>query len=153
MGSGLNMGHLRSHSFYICMPRSAPLSSAVTAVVNFKRGFFRVVYLSRFESGAARIPEAARPPALSSPFSVLPLSLLSPLILCRSSPIFCISPRAFCFFAILWSSQMSVSWVVECFQIQWSPLVRSAFCPMKIDHTSGLTLHPGILFTLKEGCQ
>ena len=23
------------------------------------------------------------------------------------------------------------------------PLVRSAFCPKKIDHTSGLTLHPG----------
>ena len=24
--------------------------------------------------------------------------------------------------------------------LQWSPLVRSAFCPKKIDHTSGLTL-------------
>ena len=27
--------------------------------------------------------------------------------------------------------------------VQSSPLVRSAFCPMKIDHTSGLTLNPG----------
>ena len=27
--------------------------------------------------------------------------------------------------------------------IQSSPLVRSAFCPMKIDHTNGLTLYPG----------
>ena len=27
--------------------------------------------------------------------------------------------------------------------IQWRPLVRSAFCPKKIDHSSGLTLHPG----------
>ena len=27
--------------------------------------------------------------------------------------------------------------------IQSSPLVRSAFCPKKIDHTSGLTLYPG----------
>ena len=35
--------------------------------------------------------------------------------------------------------------------IQSRPLVRSAFCPMKIDHTSGLTLHPGTLFTLKDG--
>ena len=27
--------------------------------------------------------------------------------------------------------------------IQWSPLVRSAFCPKKVDLTSGLTLYPG----------
>ena len=27
--------------------------------------------------------------------------------------------------------------------LQSSPLLRSAFCPMKIDHTSGLTLYPG----------
>ena len=27
--------------------------------------------------------------------------------------------------------------------LQSHPLVRSAFCPKKIDHTSGLTLHPG----------
>ena len=27
--------------------------------------------------------------------------------------------------------------------VQSSPLVRSAFCPMKIDHTSDLTLYPG----------
>ena len=26
--------------------------------------------------------------------------------------------------------------------LQSSPLVRSVFCPMKIDHTIGLTLHP-----------
>ena len=26
--------------------------------------------------------------------------------------------------------------------VQSSPLVRSAFCPMKIDHSSGLTLYP-----------
>ena len=28
------------------------------------------------------------------------------------------------------------------FPVQSRPLVRSAFCPKKIDHTSGLTLHP-----------
>ena len=27
--------------------------------------------------------------------------------------------------------------------VQWSPLVRSTFCPKKFDHTSGLTIHPG----------
>ena len=27
--------------------------------------------------------------------------------------------------------------------IQSRPLERSAFCPKKFDHTSGLTLHPG----------
>ena len=37
--------------------------------------------------------------------------------------------------------------------VQWSPLVRSAFCPMKIYHTSGLTLHPGIHFTVIKGCK
>ena len=34
---------------------------------------------------------------------------------------------------------------VDSFKIKlhWSPLVRSAFCPKKVDLTSGLTLHPG----------
>ena len=27
--------------------------------------------------------------------------------------------------------------------VQWSLLVRSALCQMKMDHTSGLTLYPG----------
>ena len=27
--------------------------------------------------------------------------------------------------------------------VHWSPLVRSAFCPKKVDLTSMLTLHPG----------
>ena len=31
-------------------------------------------------------------------------------------------------------------------RIQSRPLVRSAFCPMKIDHTSGLTLHPSLSY-------
>ena len=38
-------------------------------------------------------------------------------------------------------------------QIQSRPLVRSAFCPKKIDHTSGQTLHPYTLFTVIRGCQ
>ena len=38
-------------------------------------------------------------------------------------------------------------------QIQSRPLVRSAFCPKKIDHISGLTLHPYTLFTVIRGCQ
>jgi len=33
--------------------------------------------------------------------------------------------------------------------LQSRPLVRSAFCPMKIDHTSGLTLHPCTFFGAK----
>ena len=37
--------------------------------------------------------------------------------------------------------QRFISWVMSV--IQSSPLVRSAFCPMKIDHTNGLTLYPG----------
>ena len=32
---------------------------------------------------------------------------------------------------------------VRTVQIHLSPLLRSTFCPMKIDHKSGLTLHPG----------
>ena len=27
--------------------------------------------------------------------------------------------------------------------LHWSPLVRSVFCPKKVDLTSGLTLDPG----------
>ena len=27
--------------------------------------------------------------------------------------------------------------------IHWSPLLRSVFCPKKVDLTSGLSLHPG----------
>ena len=32
---------------------------------------------------------------------------------------------------------------VSLVRVQSSPLVRSAFCPMKTDHTRGLTLYPG----------
>ena len=32
--------------------------------------------------------------------------------------------------------------------LQWSPLVRSAFCPTKIDHTSGLTLQAASSLTV-----
>ena len=46
--------------------------------------------------------------------------------------------------------KISISAEIICFchytaetEIKSSPLVRSAFCPMKIDHTSGLTLYPG----------
>ena len=34
-------------------------------------------------------------------------------------------------------------WIGKGIAVQWSPLVRSAFCPMKIDHTSGPTFNPG----------
>ena len=40
-----------------------------------------------------------------------------------------------------WNSLTS-SWCVTC------PLLRSAFCPMKIDHIRGLTLHP---WTIQAG--
>ena len=37
--------------------------------------------------------------------------------------------------------EIEVSYML--FDIQSRPLVRSAFCPKKIDHTNGLTLHLG----------
>ena len=42
----------------------------------------------------------------------------------------------FGFISVIWS-------MVNQILVQWSPLVRSTFCPKKFDHTSGLTIHPG----------
>ena len=57
----------------------------------------------------------------------------------------------------MWKAEDSDSWIQKNKKIemlmyvaekqiqalQSRPLVRSAFCPKKLDHTSKLTLHPG----------
>ena len=39
--------------------------------------------------------------------------------------------------------ETSIQWITfPKYQVLWSPLVRSAFCPEKVDLTRGVTLHP-----------